>query len=78
MTTGPSGAFLFAQAATGLGGAFAVAFILLGILLVTAHVADMPRLSRVLVPVIGLFGTIGFRAGTCSHATPTSRGSGGS
>jgi len=42
-----------------LGGAFFVAIALLAVLLVTAHVADIPRLSRVLVPVIGLLGTIG-------------------
>ncbi len=44
----------------GFGGAFVIALALLAVLLVTAHVSDIPRLSRVLVPVIGLFGTIGF------------------
>ena len=44
----------------GLGPAFVAALAVLAVLMVTAHVADIPQLSRVLVPVVGLFGTIGF------------------
>ena len=41
------------------GAPFAVAVLALVVLVATSLFADMPILSRVLVPVVGLFGTIG-------------------
>ncbi len=49
-----------AAPARGLSPAFVAALAVLAVLVVTAHVADVPILSRVLIPVVGLFGTIGF------------------
>ena len=51
------------NSAEGLGASapvFVAAFVVLAVLMVTAHAADLPMLSRLLVPVVGLLGTIGF------------------
>jgi hypothetical protein len=44
----------------GSSPSFIIAVILLVVLMATAHIADTPVLSRILVPVIGLLGTIGY------------------
>jgi hypothetical protein len=47
-------------AGLGTSPSFITAVILLAVLIATAHFADTPVLSRVLVPVIGLLGTMGY------------------
>jgi hypothetical protein len=47
-------------AGLGTSPSFIIAVILLAVLIATAHFADTPVLSRVMVPVIGLLGTKGY------------------
>ena len=48
---------------TGLGAsgpAFGIAFVVLAVYMVIAHISDQPRLGRVVIPLIGLLFTIAF------------------